>query len=110
MSTWVWIVIAIAAVIVVAAIVWNALRARRTRGLREGFGPEYDRTVADAPSKREAEADLEARRKRREQLDIRALSQSSRDRDASQWKDTQARLVDDPVRAHGDAHALVQPA
>src|SRR5438067_3764550 len=108
MSTWVWIVIAIAAVIVVAAIVWNALRARRTRGLREGFGPEYDRTVADAPSKREAEADLEARRKRREELDVQPLSQSARDRYASQWKDTQARFVDDPEESIGEADALIQ--
>jgi FtsZ-interacting cell division protein ZipA len=108
MSTWVWIVIAIAAVIVVAAVVWSGLRTRRTRTLREGFGPEYDRTVADAPSKREAEAELDARRKRREQLDIQPLSQSARDRYASQWKDTQARFVDDPEEAVGEADALIQ--
>src|SRR5436853_262338 len=61
MATWVWIVIAVAAVVVLALVLWNALRARRTRTLREGFGPEYDRTVADAPSKREAEAELAER-------------------------------------------------
>jgi hypothetical protein len=108
MSTWGWVVIAIAAVIVVAAVVWSALRTRRTRTLREGFGPEYDRTVADAPSKREAEAELDARRKRREELDIQPLSQSARDRYASQWKDTQARFVDDPEAAVGEADALIQ--
>jgi FtsZ-interacting cell division protein ZipA len=108
MSTWVWIVIAVAAVIVVAAVVWSALRTRRTQSLQEGFGPEYDRTVADAPSKREAEAELDARRKRREQLDIQPLSQSARDRYASQWKDTQARFVDDPEEAVGEADALIQ--
>ena len=108
MSTWVWVVIAIAAVIVVAAVAWSALRTRRTRTRREGFGPEYDRTVADAPSKREAEAELDARRKRREELDIQPLSQSSRDRYASQWKDTQARFVDDPEEAVGKADALIK--
>jgi hypothetical protein len=108
MSTWVWIVIAIAAVVVVAAVVWSALRTRRTKTLREGFGPEYDRTVADAPSKREAEAELEGRQKRREQLDIQPLSPGARDRYADQWQTTQARFVDDPAEAIGDADALIQ--
>ena len=80
MATWAWIVIALAAVAVLALVLWSALRARRTRTLREGFGPEYDRTVADAPSKREAEADLAERRKRREELDIKPLDPGARER------------------------------
>jgi len=106
--TWAWIVIAIAAVVVVALIVWRALRARRTRTLREGFGPEYDRTVADASSKREAEADLAERRKRRDELDIRPLSPEARDGFADSWRDTQARFVDDPGGAIAEADALIQ--
>jgi len=83
-STWVWIVIAIAAVIVVAAVAWSAFNTRRRKGLQERFGNEYDRTVADAPSRREAESELSEREKRRQELDIRPLEQSARDRYASE--------------------------
>ena len=108
MDTWVWIVIAIAAVVVLAIVLWSVLRTRRTRTLREGFGPEYDRTVAEAPSKREAEADLAERQKRREELDIRPLSPGARDRYVEEWRTTQARFVDDPAGSIGDADTLIQ--
>jgi hypothetical protein len=107
-STWVWIVIAIAAVIVVAAVAWSAYNARRRKGLQERFGGEYDRTVADAPSRREAESELSEREKRRQELDIRPLEQSARDRYASEWQNTQAKFVDDPEGAVGDADRLIQ--
>src|ERR671928_2085293 len=108
MATWVWIVIAVAAVVVLALVLWSALRARRTRTLREGFGPEYDRAVADAPSKREAEAELAQRRKRREELDVKPLSPGARDRYAESWRNTQARFVDDPGGAIAEADGLIQ--
>jgi hypothetical protein len=107
-SGWVWVLIAIGAVVVLALIAWGALRARRTRTLREGFGPEYDRTVADAPSKRQAEADLAERRKRREELDIKPLSPEARDRYAESWSQTQARFVDEPGGAIAEADVLIQ--
>jgi hypothetical protein len=106
--TWAWILIAVAAVAVVALIVWSAMRSRRTRTLREGFGPEYDRTVADAPSTREAEAELAARRKRREELDIQPLSPEAREGYAESWRTTQARFVDDPGAAIAEADVLIQ--
>src|SRR5919206_5273889 len=108
MATWIWIVIAIAAVVVLALVLWSALRARRTRTLREGFGPEYDRAVADAPSKREAEAELAERRKRREELDVKPLSPGARDRYAESWRNTQARFVDDPGGAIAETDGLIQ--
>src|ERR671937_1336247 len=107
MATWVWIVIAVAAVVVLALVVWSAVRTRRTRTLREGFGPEYDRTVADAPSKREAEAELAERRKRREELDIRPLDPAARDRYADEWQATPARFVDDPGGAIAEADVVI---
>ena len=50
MPTWLWIVIAVAAAIVLLDVLWGAFRARRSRSLKERFGPEYDRVAADAPS------------------------------------------------------------
>jgi hypothetical protein len=106
--TWAWILIVVVAVVVVALIVWTALRGRRTRTLREGFGPEYDRTIADAPSKREAEAELTERQKRRGELDVKPLSPGARDRYADSWRLTQARFVDDPGGAITEADLLIQ--
>lgn len=108
MDTWVWIVIVAAAVFVVLlAIAWAASRKRRTAHLQEGFGPEYDRTVEEAGSRRKAESELTDREKRREELDIRPLASASRDRFAGRWSGVQERFVDDPSQALRDAHVLV---
>jgi hypothetical protein len=108
MDTWVWIVIAVVAVLVVAAIAWYVVRMRRSRALRESFGPEYERAVEDAPSRREAEAELEQRQKRREALEITPLSATSRERYLRAWESAQARFVDDPEGAVNEADGLIQ--
>jgi hypothetical protein len=106
MDTWVWIVIAVAA-IVILGVLWAATRSRRTRTLREGFGPEYDRTVEETGGRRDAERELRERQERREQLDIRPLSAAARDRYVERWREIQVQFVDDPGRAVGQAHTLV---
>jgi predicted nucleic acid-binding protein len=108
MPTWLWVVIAIAALVVVAVAAYGSLRTRRTRTLRERFGPEYDRVAADAPSRRQAEAELQERERRREELDIRPLDPADRDRYRARWQDLQARFVDDPAGAVADADLLIQ--
>ncbi len=106
METWVWIVIA-AAVVVVLLAMWAAARKRRTSHLQEGFGPEYDRTIEEAGSRRKAESELSDREKRREELDITPLAPGARDRFADRWGTVQQRFVDDPDGALNDAHVLV---
>jgi len=108
MDTWIWIVIIVAVVVVLALVALSTMRTRRTRDLKEGFGPEYDRTVDDAGSRRRAEAELAERRQHREELDIRPLSPGARERYSSAWQTTQARFVDDPGSAVTEADRLVQ--
>jgi cytoskeletal protein RodZ len=108
MPGWVWAVIVIAAVVVLAVVVWQAMRARRTRTLQQRFGPEYERTVDDAEDKRRAEAELAARAERRDSLDIRPLTTAARDRYLSDWQQVQARFVDDPDGAVHQADTLIQ--
>jgi hypothetical protein len=102
------VLIAIGIVVVLGLVAWNAYSARKRKGLQEHFGPEYDRTVADAPSRREAVSDLTERQKRREELEIRPLAPESRDRYASRWHNTQAKFVDEPEEAVGEADRLIQ--
>ena len=108
MATWVWIVIAVVAAVVLLGVLWNATRMRRTRALQDRFGGEYDRAVEEAGGKRAAERDLREREKRHEQLDIRPLSPESRDRYARRWQSTQSRFVDDPQGAVAEADVLVE--
>src|SRR4026208_197002 len=102
MPTWAWVLIGIGVVVfVVALLAWSAYRSRRRKGLQESFGPEYDRTVADAPSRREAESDLSERQRRPEEPHNTPLEPESRDRYAEEWRRSQERFVDDPPAAVG---------
>jgi FtsZ-interacting cell division protein ZipA len=100
----------IAILIVVALLVVLALfagRQRRSRRLRERFGPEYDRTVAETGDRKEAETQLQDRTERRQRLDIVALDPADRDRYVEAWRQTQARFVDEPAEATREADRLV---
>jgi cytoskeletal protein RodZ len=103
----VWIIVAVVAVLVIGALVWFAMRNRRTEQLREQFGPEYDRALEESGDRRDAESELAARRTRREDLDIRPLDAVSRRRYAEQWRDVQSRFVDEPAAALTQANGLV---
>jgi hypothetical protein len=108
MPAWGWILIAVGVVAVCLLIAWRTLATRRRRGLQQTFGPEYDRTVADAPSRRDAESDLAERQKRREELEIKPLDPGARERYRSEWQRAQERFVDDPPGAVGEADRLIQ--
>ena len=107
MPGWAWLVIVVAVVVIVVIAAWQALAARRTRGLKEQFGPEYDRTAKSAGSRRKAEAELAARQERRDRLSIRPLGAETRARYARQWEAAQAQFVDSPQGAIATADGLV---
>lgn len=101
-------IIAVVVVIAVLAIVgWLFARKRRTKQLRERFGPEYDRVVRKEGNLRKGEGILEFRAKKREQLQIVPLSDAVRSDFTNRWTRVQSRFVDDPKGAVTDADQLV---
>lgn len=94
-------------VVVVVAVAAFAIRQNQRRQLRQRFGPEYERTVAESGNQAAAERALEDRVKRRKQLDIRELDPQARDAYAESWRVIQARFVDDPRGAVREADTLV---
>lgn len=111
MATWVWVLIVAAAVLalaLVAGYVWKAQTRRRTARLHDRFGPEYDRVATTSESKQEAEAELEARAERRDDLEISELSDDSRTRYVESWRRVQTRFVDDPRGAVGGADTILE--
>ncbi len=108
MDTWIWIVLAIVVVVVIVAIaVAASARSRRRHHLQERFGSEYDRTVDGADRRREAERELRERETRHDELDLRPLSDASRQRYTTQWQDMQSGFVDRPQVAVADADRLI---
>jgi hypothetical protein len=107
MPVWGWVLVAIGAVAVLGLVLSTARRKRRTAHLQDRFGPEYDRTIETAKSRREAEGELAAREERREQLEIRPLSQAARERYLASWQTVQAQFVDDPDSAVVSAEGLI---
>jgi len=108
MPGWAWAVVVVGALVVLGIVAWAATRARRSRMLRERFGPEYNRAVNSSDDKRGAEAELAARAERRDQLHIKPLSPEARERYREDWQQVQALFVDDPQGAAHDADRLIQ--
>lgn len=107
----VWAAAAAVAILLLVLVVWAVVRRRRrTAALRETFGPEYDRTLEEAVSRKQAEADLESRIERHRQLDIRPLSEEARRRYRESWREVQLRFVDAPTEAVGEAERLSRDA
>ncbi|MFI6316343.1 hypothetical protein ACIBG8_02430 [Nonomuraea sp. NPDC050556] len=80
---------------------------KRRSGLRERFGPEYDRTVAERDDRGVAEKELRAREKRFGTLDIRPLDPQSRQNHVKAWNEVQEHFVDAPAKAVSEADQLV---
>lgn len=104
--------IIVIAVLVVLALVAIALvmRSRQHARLRNTFGSEYDRTVGDAGSKREAAKELKERKARHDELEISPLDPMTAQRYRDQWRLVQERFVDAPAESVASAHTLLREA
>jgi hypothetical protein len=98
------LIIAVIAVIVVVGLI---AMQRRKAALRQRFGAEYERTVRERGSEREAMAVLQEREKRVEKFRMRKLDPAEREKYAEQWRIVQASFVDDPRGAVIDADETV---
>ncbi|MDX5457469.1 hypothetical protein ACFWRG_23205 [Micromonospora tulbaghiae] len=101
------VVVIVIVVAVIAALVAVAVVASRRRALRERFGPEYDRVVAEQDSRSAAERELRERERRHAELELTPLDPESRARYAAAWEELQVRFVDSPAETVGEADELV---
>ena len=106
MDTTVLLVVAVA--ILLAVIGWLLVERRRSADLRAAFGPEYQRAVEGAGSRRAAESELNARRRRVQELKLQPIPAPERERYAAAWRAVQARFVDEPAAAIADGDKLIQ--
>jgi hypothetical protein len=98
------VVVAIVIVFAAAAFAWVAYRRR---ALRERFGPEYDRVVAEQENRAAGERELRDRERKHAELELRPLTDEARSSYALAWQEVQAKFVEDPNAAVGEADELV---
>ncbi|MDT5011263.1 MAG: hypothetical protein QOH57_2880 [Mycobacterium sp.] len=106
-----WQIILIAAVVIVVVVVTVAAvvasSRRKSERLKQHFGAEYERTVSEAGDPKAAEKELAGRARRRDKLDIVALSPEALADFTNRWQRVQTGFVDDPGSAVGAADQLV---
>ena len=104
------LIIGIVALVVIIAVVVAILvreRRKKTERLRARFGSEYERTVLERGSERNAQAALAAREERIESLKIHDLAPAERERFLNEWQLVQSRFVDHPRGSVIEADELV---
>ena len=109
MDTGVIIALVVIAILVVAAVaIFMTMKKKHSEELRGRFGPEYDRAVQDKGQRSEAEKELDRRAERVEKLRLKDLTPDDRRRFSDEWREIQARFVDEPAGTLGDADRLIQ--
>jgi hypothetical protein len=106
METWEWIVVAVAiGAALLLALALFRIRRRRSH-LKERFGPEYQRAVADH-GVGGAESRLDDIESERDNLSLRDLPPATRNRYLDEWRQAEIRFVSDPRDAARAAERLV---
>ncbi|MGE5594465.1 MAG: hypothetical protein ACM3S1_00355 [Hyphomicrobiales bacterium] len=109
-----WMLILIAALVVVAVLVAVSLammspqrrKSRQTATLRENFGPEYEKARGEQ-GRSEAEEDLMRRQSRAGLFQVRTLSAIEVNSYSERWTAAQAGFVNDPGAALAAAGELI---
>lgn len=107
MTTAIVVVVLVLLALLVGAYLYTRQRRHERERLRERFGPEYDRAVAEHGDRRAAEHRLADVAARRDKAQLRDLSTEERMAYLQRWTDVQAAFVDDPAGAARDADDLV---
>jgi hypothetical protein len=109
MNTTYVIAIAVAFLLVFGIIIGliYSSRTKHSKQMQEHFGPEYDHVVQATGSSKAAEAELKQRNKHVEALNIHPLTAAEHDRYLVEWKEVQAKFVDDPSQAIKEADRLI---
>jgi hypothetical protein len=109
-ENWEWITLAVvvgAGLLLVLGLVAVVTKRRRRAHLQERFGPEYDRAVSSS-GRRDAEQRLSDVDREHEELEIRPLTAAARERYLEDWRQAEARFVDDPQDAARSAERVVE--
>jgi hypothetical protein len=96
-------IVVIAALVIIAGLWYMNSQKSHSEKLRRDFGPEYDRTLEDAGSRKEAERELAERQKRVDALKLREIPEADQKRYAEEWRGIEARFIDDPAGTLADA-------
>jgi hypothetical protein len=105
------VIIGAVLLVVVLVAVFAITRERRkaqSRHLRERFGPEYGRVVSSVGDREKAEAELAAREKRVDRLQLVTLPAAEAAQYARKWETLQSEFVDNPVGVVAEADRLVR--
>jgi len=106
-TTFYIIAVVLVVVLVGAVLAPGFARRQRARRLHDQFGVEYDHTVEAMGGKKKAHAELDGRKKHVDDLDIRPLSTTERERYLADWTAVQSKFVDEPGKAIVDADRLI---
>jgi hypothetical protein len=105
-----WMVAAVV-VLALALVAWLIAREQRRKKsilLRQRFGPEYTRLVAEHGSQAKAEAEMRARERRVDRLKIVPLLPTDAARFSQAWGQLQSQFVDNPTGVVVEADRLVR--
>ena len=107
-AVWVIAVVLLVALAVAAWLVYRESRRKQSQRLQQRFGTEYSRVVTERGDRTKAEAELIAREKRVQRLQLVALSPQDAARFSDAWGQLQIRFVDNPRGVVVEADRLVR--
>ena len=101
-----YVIGAIVLILIIIAAVAFARRAQSAR-LQRRFGPEYDRVAREHGNRAAAERELAQREERVKKFKLAELPPGARERYCDEWRQVQAKFVDEPVASIRQADSLI---